>query len=79
MSDYSPRDTDALESSVGDYRCIIDDITIKIQRLRRKLKHYKRNWPELQKKNQELFEIKGVNLSMSKKQELDAILICTEH
>lgn len=60
-------------SSTDDYRSVIDDLTVEIQRLKEELKKYKHNGPDLMKKDK-LFEIKVHGLPKRKKRELEATL-----
>ncbi|KAH6686834.1 frequency clock protein [Plectosphaerella plurivora] len=60
-------------SSTDDYRSVIDDLTVEIQRLKEELKKYKQNGPEMMKK-EKLFEIKVHGLPKRKKRELEATL-----
>lgn len=60
-------------SSAGDYRSVIDDLTIEIQRLKEELKRYKQSGPDMLRK-EELFEIKVHGLPSRKKRELEATL-----
>ncbi|KAH7006706.1 frequency clock protein [Fusarium venenatum] len=63
----------AQTSSDHDYRGIIDDLTVKIQQLKRELKRYKKPGPAQLYKD-ELFEIRVHGLSQKKKRALEAIL-----
>ena len=60
-------------SSAGDYRSVIDDQAIEIQKLKEKLKQYKQDGPSLLRKDK-LFEFKVHGLSMEGKRELEAML-----
>lgn len=60
-------------SSTDDYRSVIDDLTVEIQRLKEELKKYKQLGPGLLKKDK-LFEIKVHGLPKRKKRELEATL-----
>jgi hypothetical protein len=60
-------------SSADDYRSVIDDLTVEIQKLKDELKHYKQNGPDMLKK-EKLFEIKVHGLPKRKKRELEATL-----
>lgn len=60
-------------SSTDDYRSVIDDLTVEIQRLKEELKKYKQHGPDLMKK-EKLFEIKVHGLPKRKKRELEATL-----
>lgn len=63
----------ANSSSADDYRSVIDDLTVEIQRLREELKRYKRTDPDMLRKDK-LFEIKIHGLPSKKKRELEATL-----
>jgi hypothetical protein len=56
-----------------DYRSVIDDLTLEIQQLRKKLKRYKQSGPAMLHKDK-LFEIKFHGLPQKKKRELEAIV-----
>lgn len=60
-------------SSADDYRSVIDDLTIEIQRLKDELKRYKQVGPDMLRK-EKLFEIKVHGLPSRKKRELEATL-----
>lgn len=60
-------------SSAGDYRSVIDDLTVEIQKLKEELKRYKQRGPDLLRKDQ-LFEIKFHGLPKRKKRELETTL-----
>lgn len=60
-------------SSADDYRSVIDDLTVEIQKLKDELKRYKQRGPEPLRKDQ-LFEIKFHGLPKRKKRELEATL-----
>lgn len=60
-------------SSADDYRSVIDDLTVEIQKLKDELKHYKQNGPDMLKK-EKLFEIKVHGLPKRKRRELEATL-----
>ncbi|KAH7155127.1 frequency clock protein [Dactylonectria estremocensis] len=60
-------------SSADDYRSVIDDLTVEIQRLKEELKWYKQSGPDMLKK-EKLFEIKVHGLPNPKKRELEATL-----
>ncbi|CRK28047.1 hypothetical protein BN1708_015083 [Verticillium longisporum] len=63
----------ARSSSTGDYRSVIDDLTVEIQKLKDELKKYKQSGPDLLKRDK-LFEIKVHGLPKRKKRELEATL-----
>ncbi|KAM0324781.1 hypothetical protein ACHAQA_007745 [Verticillium albo-atrum] len=63
----------ARSSSTGDYRSVIDDLTVEIQKLKDELKKYKQSGPEVLKR-EKLFEIKVHGLPKRKKRELEATL-----
>ncbi|CRK26669.1 hypothetical protein BN1723_018283, partial [Verticillium longisporum] len=54
---HSLRPPAARSSSTGDYRSVIDDLTVEIQKLKDELKKYKQSGPDLLKRDK-LFEIK---------------------
>ncbi|KAH7156919.1 frequency clock protein [Dactylonectria macrodidyma] len=60
-------------SSADDYRSVIDDLTVEIQRLKEELKWYKQSGPDMLR-NEKLFEIKVHGLPNTKKRELEATL-----
>ncbi|CAI4220030.1 unnamed protein product [Parascedosporium putredinis] len=60
-------------SSAGDYRSVIDDLTIEIQRLKDELKKYKHSGPS-PLKSEKLFELKIHGLPAWKKRELEVTL-----
>lgn len=60
-------------SSADDYRSVIDDLTVEIQRLKEELKRYKQGGPDMLRK-EKLFEIKVHGLPSRKKRELEATL-----
>ncbi|KAF4983224.1 hypothetical protein FDECE_17350 [Fusarium decemcellulare] len=68
-----PKLTAAHSSSADDYRSVIDDLTVEIQKLREELKRYKQPGPDLLRK-EKLFEIKVHGLPKKKKRELEATL-----
>ncbi|KAF5024917.1 hypothetical protein F66182_3001 [Fusarium sp. NRRL 66182] len=68
-----PKLTAARSSSADDYRSVIDDLTVEIQKLREELKRYKHTGPGMLKKDK-LFEIKVHGLPKKKKRELEATL-----
>ncbi|KAG7136108.1 Frequency clock protein like [Verticillium longisporum] len=67
------RPSAARSSSTGDYRSVIDDLTVEIQKLKDELKKYKQSGPDLLKRDK-LFEIKVHGLPKRKKRELEATL-----
>lgn len=60
-------------SSADDYRSVIDDLTVEIQKLKDELKRYKQRGPDTLRKEQ-LFEIKFHGLPKRKKRELETTL-----
>ncbi|GAP92673.1 putative frequency clock protein [Rosellinia necatrix] len=60
-------------SSVGDYRSVIDDLTIENKRLREELKRLKQMGPD-SLRNDKLFEVKVHGLPSRKRRELEATL-----
>ncbi|KAM0561758.1 hypothetical protein ACHAPJ_002927 [Fusarium lateritium] len=68
-----PKLTAAHSSSADDYRSVIDDLTVEIQKLREELKRYKHTGPDMLRK-EKLFEIKVHGLPKKKKRELEATL-----
>ena len=68
-----PQLTTVESSSAGDYRSVIDDLTVEIQRLKEELKRYKQPGPDMLRK-EKLFEIKVHGLPQKKKRELEATL-----
>lgn len=69
-----PPNLKAEQSSSGDeYRSVIDDLTIEIQRLKEELKRYKQLGPDMLRK-EKLFEIKIHGLPNRKKRELESTL-----
>ncbi|KAG5937623.1 hypothetical protein E4U59_004303 [Claviceps monticola] len=60
-------------SSADDYRSVIDDLTVEIQKLKEKLKRYKQRSPDMMKEDK-LFEIKYHGLPKSKRRELETTL-----
>jgi hypothetical protein len=68
-----PKLTAAHSSSADDYRSVIDDLTVEIQKLREELKRYKNTGPDMLRK-EKLFEIKCHGLPKKKKRELEATL-----
>ncbi|KAL7810037.1 frequency clock protein [Trichoderma aethiopicum] len=67
------RDSNARSSSADDYRSVIDDLTVEIQKLKEELKRYKQHGPDMLRKDK-LFEIKMHGLPKRKKRELEATL-----
>lgn len=63
----------ARSSSADDYRSVIDDLTVEIQKLKEELKRYKQQGPDMLRKDK-LFEIKIHGLPKRKKRELEATL-----
>lgn len=62
------------QSSSGDeYRSVIDDLTVEIQKLKDELRRHKQNGPDMLRKDK-LFEIKVHGLPKRKKRELEATL-----
>ncbi|KAH7322803.1 frequency clock protein [Stachybotrys elegans] len=68
-----PAKLTAQSSSADDYRSVIDDLTVEIQKLKEELKRYKQKGPDMLKK-EKLFEIKIHGLPKRKKRELEATL-----
>lgn len=68
-----PRLTTVQSSSADDYRSVIDDLTIEIQKLKEQLKKYKQRGPEMLRKDK-LFEIKFHSLPKRKRLELETTL-----
>lgn len=69
-----PRDqSNARSSSADDYRSVIDDLTVEIQKLKEELKRYRQHGPDMLRKDK-LFEIKIHGLPKRKKRELEATL-----
>ncbi|KAF7541557.1 hypothetical protein G7Z17_g11926 [Cylindrodendrum hubeiense] len=68
-----PKAQTVQSSSADDYRSVIDDLTIEIQRLKEELKRYKQLGPDMLRK-EKLFEIKVHGLPNTKKRELEATL-----
>ncbi|KAF4957720.1 hypothetical protein FGADI_2959 [Fusarium gaditjirri] len=68
-----PKLAAAHSSSADDYRSVIDDLTVEIQKLREELKRYKNTGPDMLRK-EKLFEIKVHGLPKKKKRELEATL-----
>lgn len=69
----APRLMPAQSSSADDYRSVIDDLTVEIQKLKEELKRYKQKGPDLLRK-EKLFEIKIHGLPKRKKRELETTL-----
>ena len=69
----APKSTDPQSSSADDYRSVIDDLTVEIQKLKEELKRYKQNGPDMLRK-EKLFEIKIHGLPMRKRRELETTL-----
>ncbi|KAL6870510.1 frequency clock protein [Trichoderma novae-zelandiae] len=65
--------SNARSSSADDYRSVIDDLTVEIQKLKEELKRYKPRDPDMLRKDR-LFEIKMHGLPKRKKRELEATL-----
>ncbi|PTB61979.1 frequency clock protein [Trichoderma citrinoviride] len=65
--------SNARSSSAEDYRSVIDDLTVEIQKLKEELKRYKQHGPDMLRKDK-LFEIKMHGLPKRKKRELEATL-----
>ncbi|OAQ96003.1 hypothetical protein LLEC1_03853 [Akanthomyces lecanii] len=68
-----PRPQETQSSSADDYRSVIDDLTLEIQKLKDELKRYKQRGPDTLRKDQ-LFEIKFHGLPKRKKRELETTL-----
>ncbi|PHH85567.1 hypothetical protein CDD83_239 [Cordyceps sp. RAO-2017] len=68
-----PRLVAAQSSSADDYRSVIDDLTVEIQKLKEELKRYKQKGPDMLRKDK-LFEIKIHGLPKRKKRELETTL-----
>ncbi|KAG5930277.1 hypothetical protein E4U42_002489 [Claviceps africana] len=60
-------------SSADDYRSVIDDLTVEIQKLKEELKKYKQRGPNMLRKDK-LFEIKYHGLPKRKRRELETTL-----
>lgn len=69
----APHLMQAQSSSADDYRSVIDDLTVEIQKLKEELKRYKQKGPDLMRK-EKLFEIKIHGLPKRKKRELETTL-----
>ncbi|TGJ87466.1 hypothetical protein E0Z10_g1264 [Xylaria hypoxylon] len=63
----------AQSSDAGDYRSVIDDLTIENKRLREELRKFKQMGPDSMR-NDKLFEVKIHGLPSKKKRELEATL-----
>lgn len=63
----------AQSSSADEYRSVIDDLTVEIQKLKDELKRYKQKGPDMLRKDK-LFEIKYHGLPQKKKRELESKL-----
>ncbi|TQV96893.1 hypothetical protein V2A60_000466 [Cordyceps javanica] len=68
-----PQPQETQSSSADDYRSVIDDLTVEIQKLKDELKRYKQRGPDTLRKDQ-LFEIKFHGLPKRKKRELETTL-----
>ncbi|TWU78275.1 hypothetical protein ED733_008267 [Metarhizium rileyi] len=68
-----PRLTTGQSSSADDYRSVIDDLTVEIQKLKEELKRYKQKGPEMLRKDK-LFEIKYHGLAKRRRRELETTL-----
>ncbi|KAM3464924.1 hypothetical protein MY5147_003491 [Beauveria neobassiana] len=68
-----PRHQETQSSSADDYRSVIDDLTVEIQKLKDELKRHKQRGPDTLRKDQ-LFEIKFHGLPKRKKRELETTL-----
>lgn len=68
-----PRLAVAQSSSADDYRSVIDDLTVEIQKLKEQLKRYKQSGPDMMRKDK-LFEIKIHGLPKRKRRELETTL-----
>ncbi|POR36147.1 Frequency clock protein [Tolypocladium paradoxum] len=68
-----PRLNTAQSSGADDYRSVIDDLTVEIQKLKEELKRYKQKGPDMLRKDK-LFEIKIHGLPKRKKRELETTL-----
>lgn len=68
-----PKLTAAQSSSADDYRSVIDDLTVEIQKLKDELKRYKQQGPNMLKK-EKLFEIKFHGLPQRRRLELETAL-----
>ncbi|RYC55189.1 hypothetical protein CHU98_g11018 [Xylaria longipes] len=70
---HSFRPSMAKSSSAGDYRSVIDDLTIENKRLKEELRQLKQMGPD-SLRNDKLFEVKVHGLPSAKKRELEATL-----
>ena len=70
---HAPARLTAQSSSADEYRSVIDDLTVEIQKLKDELKRYKQKGPDMLRKDK-LFEIKIHGLPKRKKRELEATL-----
>ncbi|KAI0460613.1 frequency clock protein [Xylaria acuta] len=70
---HSFRPSMTRSSSAGDYRSVIDDLTIENKRLKEELRKFKRMGPD-SLRNDKLFEVKMHGLPSAKKRELEATL-----
>ncbi|KAG6032324.1 hypothetical protein E4U41_007247 [Claviceps citrina] len=68
-----PRLATGHSSSADDYRSVIDDLTVEIQKLKEELKKYKQRGPDMLRKDK-LFEIKYHGLAKRKRRELESTL-----
>lgn len=68
-----PKLNTAQSSSADEYRSVIDDLTVEIQKLKDELKRHKQNGPDMLRKDK-LFEIKFHGLPKRKKRELESTL-----
>ncbi|EFY91968.1 Frequency clock protein [Metarhizium acridum CQMa 102] len=68
-----PRLATGQSSSADDYRSVIDDLTVEIQKLKEELKRYKQKGPETLRKDK-LFEIKYHGLPRRRRRELESTL-----
>ncbi|KHN97182.1 Frequency clock protein [Metarhizium album ARSEF 1941] len=68
-----PRLATGESSSADDYRSVIDDLTVEIQKLKEELKRYKQKGPEMLRKDK-LFEIKYHGLPKRRRRELETTL-----
>lgn len=68
-----PRLVTAQSSSADDYRSVIDDLTVEIQKLKEELKRYKQKGSDMLRKDK-LFEIKIHGLPKCKRRELETTL-----
>lgn len=70
---HSFRPSMAKSSSAGDYRSVIDDLTIENKRLKEELRKFKQKGPD-SLRNDKLFEVKMHGLPSAKRRELEATL-----